>query len=143
MAACPLRFAPGCCAKAALARVGRKDEVRTSEPLGSDAADSGLSPLRLAKDDMHKKRPEKPLFCREEVTRLLIWHFYLKGSLQLLACGPEEDLVHVHILRLADGKDDRPRKRIGRYRNLVDLPGILGDIRFGDAVWQFGKHCTR
>jgi hypothetical protein len=31
-----------------------------------------------------------------------------KGSLELLGRGPEQDLVHIHILRLAHGEGDRP-----------------------------------
>ncbi len=32
------------------------------------------------------------------------------GSLELLTRGPEQDLVHVHLLRLAHGEGDGPRK---------------------------------
>ncbi len=33
-----------------------------------------------------------------------------RGSLVLLARGPEQDLVHIHLLRLAHGEGDGPRK---------------------------------
>ncbi len=33
-----------------------------------------------------------------------------RRSLELLARGPEQDLVHVHLLRLADGEGDCPRE---------------------------------
>ena len=33
-----------------------------------------------------------------------------KGGSELLARGPEQDLVHVHLLRLAHGEGDCPRE---------------------------------
>src|SRR5437763_2052446 len=67
-----------------------------------------------------------------------------RGSLQFLARGPEQDLVHVHLLRLAHGEDDGPRERVGRNRNLIiDLVDALGDVRLAHAVRQFRGDRTR
>jgi hypothetical protein len=60
-----------------------------------------------------------------------------RGSLELLARGPEQDLVHVHLLRLADGEGDCLGERLGRNGNLIAFPDVLGDIRLGHAVRQF------
>src|SRR6266571_6459474 len=61
--------------------------------------------------------------------------------LQVLARGPEQDLVHVHVLRLADGEGDGPRERVGRNRErLIELVKALGDVRLADAVRQFRGH---
>jgi len=64
-------------------------------------------------------------------------------GLEFLARGPEEDLVHVHLLRLAHGEDDCPRERFGRDCNLIDLADVLSDIRLGHAVRQFRSYRTR
>jgi hypothetical protein len=55
-----------------------------------------------------------------------------RGSLQLLARGPEQDLVHVPILRLAHRERDDSRERLGRNRDLlIELLDPLGDVRLG------------
>jgi len=64
-------------------------------------------------------------------------------DLELLARGPEQDLVHVHLLRLAHGEGDCPRERFGRNCNRIDLADVLSDIRLGHAVRQFRGYRTR
>src|SRR6266571_9132407 len=46
--------------------------------------------------------------------------------LQLLARRPEQDLVHVYVLRLADGECDGPRERVwGNRECLIELVKAL------------------
>jgi hypothetical protein len=46
----------------------------------------------------------------------------LTFGLQLLVRGPEQDLVHVYVLGLADGEGNCPRERFGRNRDLSIKP---------------------
>ena len=39
----------------------------------------------------------------------------MSGELAVLGVGPEEDLVHVHIIRPGHGENHYPYKRIGRH----------------------------
>src|SRR5437867_787015 len=68
----------------------------------------------------------------------------LAPTLQLLTRRPIQDLVDVHVLRLADGERDRPGERLGRNRDrLIELANALGDVRLGHAVWQLRRHGAR
>jgi hypothetical protein len=65
-------------------------------------------------------------------------------ALQFLACGTEEDFVHVHLVRLAHGEDHCPREGIDRNRELViELAHIRGDLWLGDGVRQFRDYRAR
>jgi hypothetical protein len=52
----------------------------------------------------------------------------LLRSCQRLARGPEQDLVHIDVLRLADGDGNCPRTCLGRHR-----AGIRRAAPFGNA----------
>src|SRR5574337_2185720 len=57
---------------------------------------------------------------------------------ELLARGPEQDLVDVHVLRLADGEGHGPCEGIGGNRvGCVVLVEALGNIRLADGVGEF------
>src|SRR6266567_8580980 len=59
-------------------------------------------------------------------------------SLQLLARGPEQDLVHVPFLGLAHGESDDPSERFGLNGDIrIELAVSLGGIRMGHAVRPF------
>jgi hypothetical protein len=48
---------------------------------------------------------------------------------QLLAGGPEQDLVHVYFFGLAQGERDGPRERVGGDReSLVELLNVRGGV---------------
>src|SRR3989440_2829320 len=67
-----------------------------------------------------------------------------RGSLQFLARGPEQDLVHVHLLRLAHGEDDGPRERVGGDREgRIKHLHVPGDLPLGDVARQLGGDRAR
>src|SRR5690348_405213 len=49
----------------------------------------------------------------------IVLSFRRQGYLEFLARGPEQDLVHIHVLRLADREGDHPRKGVGRNCHLL------------------------
>ena len=58
--------------------------------------------------------------------------------LQFLARGAEQDLIDVHVLRLAHGEGDHARKRFGGERHLVrHLADALPNVALGDPVNEF------
>src|SRR5271165_653491 len=60
--------------------------------------------------------------------------------LQLLARGPEQYLVYVHLLRLAHRIGNCLRERLGRNCDLlIELLDALGDVWLGNAVRQLGR----
>ena len=64
--------------------------------------------------------------------------------LQLLARRPEQDFVYVHVIRLAHGEDNRPRKRIGGDREaLIELLDPCGGIPVRDVARQLGSDRAR
>ncbi len=66
------------------------------------------------------------------------------SELQHLARRAEEDLVHVDVVRLADGEGDRARERVGGDRGcLVELVHALGDVHLGDGVGQLRRYRAR
>jgi hypothetical protein len=55
--------------------------------------------------------------------------------LVFLACGPEQDFVHVHIIRLADGEGDHSRERVSGDRCFrIELVNSFGGFGVGHAV---------
>ena len=66
-----------------------------------------------------------------------------RGSI-FLTCRPEQDLVDVHVLRLAHREHDHVRKGVsGNGRLLVELGYRGGAIGVVDAVGQFGRDRAR
>jgi hypothetical protein len=66
------------------------------------------------------------------------------GYSQLLTCGPEQYLIHIHFLRLAHGEGNCPCERFGGKCYLLnELADVLGDIRLGNAIGQFRGQRTR
>src|SRR6266568_902624 len=72
-----------------------------------------------------------------------VWIAVSMVKSQFLARWPEQDLVHVNVLRLADRERDCASERLGRNRDLVDLAHVLGDIRLGHALGQCGGDRAR
>src|SRR5712692_1575867 len=59
--------------------------------------------------------------------------FSIPPCSELLARGPEQDLVHVHLLRLAHGEGDHACERLGGKRRLVGhLADALPDVGLSD-----------
>lgn len=57
--------------------------------------------------------------------------------LQLLACGPEKNLVHIHLFRLADRKRHHAGECVGGNHKLgIELLQVRGDVRLDHTVRQ-------
>src|SRR5258707_5863140 len=63
---------------------------------------------------------------------------------EFLLGRPVQDLVDVHVLRLAHRERDRSRERVGRNRHLlIEGPDALGCVRIGDGVGKLGRDRAR
>jgi hypothetical protein len=81
--------------------------------------------------------------CFGSCARVRLEPFVLFAS-EFLPRWPEEDLVHVHVLWLADGERHHVRKGLRRYRELsVEVADAGRDVRLRDAVGQLGRDRAR
>src|SRR5262249_25683790 len=63
-----------------------------------------------------------------------------EGTSKFLPSRPENNLVYVHLVRLADGKRHRARERIRRDGSLcIEIPNTLPRFRIGDAIRQLRR----
>src|SRR5204862_5627151 len=85
----------------------------------------------LTKGPPLNRRPETCRNVREHAKAA----FCLPGS-KLLPRGTEQDLVHIHILRLIHSVRDSSRERISRNCNLISFTHVLGDVRLGNGIGQ-------
>src|SRR3954453_19061864 len=62
---------------------------------------------------------------------------------ELLPGRPEQDLVHVHLVRLLDGEGHGTGERVGRNPDVVvHLPDVGGDGGVAGGVGQLAHHHT-